>query len=240
MLIVCPNCATSYQVEPSSLGATGRSVRCVRCRRSGSRPTPKSMAAIAACPSRSDIAACSATRRDAGLSEPPARRAAPAGSADGPGSTAEPTATIAARPRCRSPATSTVRPSEPPASRRVTPRRLAPARPATTPPPAAGRRPVPEDIESVRRAPASGGRRHAPSRAGRCRGWGTAILLLIAINVGLIGWRADIVRLLPQTASLYAAIGLPVNLRGLALHRTSSPARKPRTASRCWWSKATS
>ena len=32
MLIVCPNCATSYRVEPSSLGAAGRSVRCVRCR----------------------------------------------------------------------------------------------------------------------------------------------------------------------------------------------------------------
>ena len=46
-------------------------------------------------------------------------------------------------------------------------------------------------------------------------GWATAILLLIAINAGLIAWRADIVRLLPQTASLYAAIGLPVNLRGL-------------------------
>jgi hypothetical protein len=32
----------------------------------------------------------------------------------------------------------------------------------------------------------------------------------------LIGWRADAVRLLPQTASLYSAIGLGVNLRGLA------------------------
>src|SRR5262245_40043410 len=32
MLIACPNCATSYQVEPSSLGNAGRSVRCVRCR----------------------------------------------------------------------------------------------------------------------------------------------------------------------------------------------------------------
>ena len=32
MLIVCPTCATSYDVEPASLGANGRQVRCVRCR----------------------------------------------------------------------------------------------------------------------------------------------------------------------------------------------------------------
>ena len=32
MLIDCPNCATSYQVEASSIGAHGRSVRCLRCR----------------------------------------------------------------------------------------------------------------------------------------------------------------------------------------------------------------
>ena len=31
----------------------------------------------------------------------------------------------------------------------------------------------------------------------------------------LIGWRNDVVRWLPQTASLYAAVGLPINLRGL-------------------------
>src|ERR1700732_4131276 len=32
MQIVCPNCETAYQVEPSSVGPTGRSVRCARCR----------------------------------------------------------------------------------------------------------------------------------------------------------------------------------------------------------------
>src|SRR4051794_20854827 len=32
MLIVCPNCATSHQVEPHSLGQDGRSVRCALCR----------------------------------------------------------------------------------------------------------------------------------------------------------------------------------------------------------------
>ena len=32
MLIDCTNCATSYQVDASSIGAHGRSVRCLRCR----------------------------------------------------------------------------------------------------------------------------------------------------------------------------------------------------------------
>ena len=32
MQITCPNCETSYQVDPSSVGETGRSVRCARCR----------------------------------------------------------------------------------------------------------------------------------------------------------------------------------------------------------------
>src|SRR5580692_13036426 len=32
MQIVCPNCETSYQVDPSSVGRAGREVRCARCR----------------------------------------------------------------------------------------------------------------------------------------------------------------------------------------------------------------
>src|SRR5581483_12399729 len=32
MLIVCPNCATSYDVDVASLRPAGRRVRCVRCR----------------------------------------------------------------------------------------------------------------------------------------------------------------------------------------------------------------
>src|SRR5947207_11239881 len=31
MLIVCPHCATSYDIKPSALGDEGRSVRCQRC-----------------------------------------------------------------------------------------------------------------------------------------------------------------------------------------------------------------
>ena len=40
--------------------------------------------------------------------------------------------------------------------------------------------------------------------------------MLIADAV-LVGWRNDVVRILPQTASFYSMLGLPVNLRGLAL-----------------------
>src|SRR6266700_4342978 len=32
MHIVCPHCATSYAVNPASLGAAGRTVRCSRCK----------------------------------------------------------------------------------------------------------------------------------------------------------------------------------------------------------------
>src|SRR5215510_12762155 len=32
MQIVCPNCATRYDVQPAAIGAEGRSVRCARCR----------------------------------------------------------------------------------------------------------------------------------------------------------------------------------------------------------------
>src|SRR5262249_30358968 len=44
----------------------------------------------------------------------------------------------------------------------------------------------------------------------------TVLFTLFAVNAALIGWRSDVVRAMPQTASLFAAIGLPVNLRGLA------------------------
>ena len=45
--------------------------------------------------------------------------------------------------------------------------------------------------------------------------WTAIILVLFAFNVALIGARSEVVRYLPQTASLFAAIGMPVNLRNL-------------------------
>ena len=44
----------------------------------------------------------------------------------------------------------------------------------------------------------------------------TGMLALALVDFLLVGWRVDIVRKLPQTASFYELAGLPVNLRGLA------------------------
>lgn len=50
----------------------------------------------------------------------------------------------------------------------------------------------------------------------------TGIVALALLDVFLVGWRTDIVRRLPQTASFYALAGLPVNLRGLAFENITT------------------
>lgn len=44
----------------------------------------------------------------------------------------------------------------------------------------------------------------------------TSVTAMGALMAALLIWRADVVRLLPQTATFYRTIGLDVNLRGLA------------------------
>jgi hypothetical protein len=55
---------------------------------------------------------------------------------------------------------------------------------------------------------------HRP-RQWRRPGLGLAAVILIALIGGLVAGRAQIVRHAPQTAALYRAVGLGVNLRGL-------------------------
>jgi predicted Zn finger-like uncharacterized protein len=71
------------------------------------------------------------------------------------------------------------------------------------------------DIESVaaRRARPAGTKRR---RAGRWPGLPTIILVLAGTIAALLNWRVPVVRFVPQTASLFSAVGLPVNLRGLS------------------------
>jgi len=71
------------------------------------------------------------------------------------------------------------------------------------------------DIEtsaSRRRTKRGNTRRRLPTRSYRMP---AAILALACIVAALIAGRSTVVRHAPQMASLYAAIGMPVNLRGL-------------------------
>ncbi|HEX5507916.1 MAG TPA: thioredoxin [Pseudolabrys sp.] len=70
------------------------------------------------------------------------------------------------------------------------------------------------DIESfaARRERLQARRKQTQSRSR----WTAVFLVLLAFNVALVFGRDDVVRYLPQTASLFATIGLPVNLRHLA------------------------
>jgi predicted Zn finger-like uncharacterized protein len=54
----------------------------------------------------------------------------------------------------------------------------------------------------------------------------SGILVLLILDGILIGWRTDLVRLLPQTASFYSMLGLPVNLRGLSFDGVTTVAEQ--------------
>ena len=88
---------------------------------------------------------------------------------------------------------------------------LAPAAPSLS---AATLPPEGEDIESFARRQAD--ILSSRSRALRAQLGPPAIIVTLALIItALVAWRTNIVRLAPQMASLYGAIGLPVNLREL-------------------------
>jgi hypothetical protein len=77
--------------------------------------------------------------------------------------------------------------------------------------------------------------RDAPVLIARCASWCKSwrlplsrlqivILGLVIADAAIIGWRADLVRAMPQTATFYARLGLPVNVRGLRFDRVAATA----------------
>jgi predicted Zn finger-like uncharacterized protein len=195
MLIVCPTCATTYEIKLAALGA-GRQVRCSTCRNSW-------------------FATAESVLEDA-VTEPAAamQREAPP---------AQPGADEFAQPAADAPAEEVI----PPPAAPDNPFTVADAPPlvpqdqpeAETEPAAPKFDPgVPDQAETlvarrVRQAYAE--RKDQRPLLRRLASLPMLIVVMLAILLSALNWRVAMVRHFPQTASLYAAIGLPVNLRGL-------------------------
>jgi predicted Zn finger-like uncharacterized protein len=239
MLITCPKCATSYQVDSSSLSPAGQSVHCDRC---GHVWFAANLAALAEVPRlyRIEIAEFSGAlatpvygpetlqnlersiattppfgddfdRAPQRLAPDVARRRSYAEPPEAKDNWTRPIDTDEARPRPKAPAEAAPRLPKP------SPEEVARAEGVRVLTPEASI--VPAQRRPWTRSAASAShrvkRRARPYNSWILLGPGMLIPLQIAADLALIGWRADLVRLFPQTASLYAAIGLPVNLSGV-------------------------
>jgi predicted Zn finger-like uncharacterized protein len=236
MLIVCPNCSKSYQIDASSIGARGRSVRCVRCRSVWFAIPPADVPAPRE-PEPASDEAVSAFRSELG-----AEAAAPPPIADvlpvtgippvadaPPTATPEPTAEPSLGETATTNAAAEAPTADEPAETEPAPVALSDIPiPVTDAPPLApgyepglphdAARPAidngPVDIETVAQR-----RRRSKARARNAKPKTRMPLVIVAFAIlcaALLGWRKDVVRQMPQLASFYASIGLPVNLRGLS------------------------
>jgi len=233
MLIVCPSCATSYMINEASLGQGGRMVRCARCRATWFAGGPEETEKQQVSAFVNDVIAeaeAESAEPEPFLRAPPGESAPPPTvhfgdqpptedvdapeyePAQDPFAEEHPAAPDVAAEAYREPAAEaddTHAPAEPQSIEDA---------PSLVPPMdhASAEEPEPwqeEDVETF-----AARRRRLKSRrkqAKRSSRWTAVILVLLAFNVALIGGRSEVVRYLPQTAPLFAAIGLPVNLKQL-------------------------
>jgi predicted Zn finger-like uncharacterized protein len=215
MLIVCPSCARSYDVDVASLMPNGRQVRCVRCRtvwRAEPRHADKLMAAAAAIAPLPEMAH---ELTDVVAGSFAAEPEPPSPPLDFPA--AEPAAAdtdIVVTDAVTDP-DSAVEVEAPP----LAPTDLDEAQPVAVEADAEPPEP-PEDIETYAARRDKRGRRL--SLRWPLSNLQSVILALLVIDAILVGWRNDFVRVFPQTASFYAMLGLPVNLRGVILSDTAT------------------
>jgi predicted Zn finger-like uncharacterized protein len=190
MLIVCPTCATAYQIELAALGAAGRSVRCAHCKNTWFA-TPDSVVEE---PALVSAAAGHRAPADdfAGMDARPLQEVLPPDDA-----------AAAANPFTVADA--------PPLVPQDHPETGADSAPKFDPG-------VPDDAETIaarRVRQTYVDRKDRRSLLRRLVSVPMLIVVMAAVLLAALNWRAAVVRHFPQTASLYAAIGLPVNLRGL-------------------------
>jgi predicted Zn finger-like uncharacterized protein len=198
MHIICPHCTTSYAINPATLGSAGRTVRCSRCKETWLARPEDAIEMAAAMP---------ATMPNSAQSAPPAANDAAAEwdalarAEDGQDA-----------PVVDSPSISAGWPAEGEASQ-------AGGEPDW---PSAAR----QDADNHEELPITTHRQRL-ARLFRLPslpripflpsvGLPTACAAMGALILALMIWRADVVRLLPQTAVFYKMVGLEVNLRGLA------------------------
>jgi predicted Zn finger-like uncharacterized protein len=191
MHIVCPHCTTSFAIDPRAIGADGRTVRCARC-----RGTWFALPADAREEPALATAGAAAAAGAPGLPAGPHHAALPPGD-DG---FADHIPTVESPPIAGDPAIEV--PAALDATARSAPVEADPGRLAGKP--------------RLKRARKPATRRRRPARSGRAVAWPVACLASGLAVLSLVVWRAEVVRLLPQTAPLFRAIGLDVNLRGLA------------------------
>jgi predicted Zn finger-like uncharacterized protein len=233
MQIVCPDCTTSYEISESALGPAGRMVRCAHCSHqwfaqapefamsemaSGRAPIdPRVEAARFEAPARDD------SRFDIEFSGSPRG----VGSDPAPPSWSDPVAQWSAPPippedviqfRPSDDLVEFAPPSEAPAVDDAP--ALAPGEvdeagtDGWTAPESAGDGEQSPDHFGPQRRRLSRTRGKKGKKAGLVTPPRLAAALAAVLAL-LIFERYTIVRMMPQTAALYAAVGLPINLRGL-------------------------
>jgi predicted Zn finger-like uncharacterized protein len=198
MHIICPHCTTSYAINPATLGSAGRTVRCSRCKETWLARPEDAIEMADAMP---------ATMANPAQPAPPAE--------NDPASEWEAMAREEEgqdAPVVESPSISAGWPAEGEGSQ-----------PSGEPDwPSAAR----QDADNHEEIPIT---THGQRLARLFRlpslpripflpsvGLPTACAAMGALILALMIWRADVVRLLPQTAVFYKMVGLEVNLRGLA------------------------
>jgi predicted Zn finger-like uncharacterized protein len=195
MHIVCPHCTTSYAINPATLGPAGRTVRCSRCKETWLARSEDAIEMATAMPA----APGSAQSAPPAANETAAEWEALAREEEGQDA-----------PVVDSPSISAGWPAEGEGSQ-----------PGADWPSAAR-----QDAEDHAEVPITTHRQRLARLfplASLPRipfmpsfGLPTACAAMGALILALMIWRADVVRLLPQTATFYRMVGLDVNLRGLA------------------------
>jgi len=194
MHIVCPHCTTSYAIDPATLGAAGRTVRCSRCKEVWlARPedaiTPEPAYAAAGGHDETDVAAEweAMAQDEAGDDAPHVDSPSIAGDFPADRSFSSHIDGDDWQTMARQDGYQDVD-HEAGLARKSWFRKLLPQLPSRKP----GRR-----------------------MTGIAVAGPTACAAMGALVVALLIWRGDVVRLMPQTASFFRMVGLDVNLRGV-------------------------